>query len=127
MQRQDEKRREELKNRQREEEEHRRQRAEAENVSRNSVSCESCRKSITRQESVQVKGKNYCYPCSVSASAEKCAGCGKPIIGGSTMKAGSKKYHPECLKCGKCGVVLSGGFRLRGTQMLCVNCSQNPL
>lgn len=125
MQRQDQERREQMAKRSKEDEEIRRQRVAADQAARNAVHCDSCHKQMDRTESVQVKGKTYCYSCSLAAGADKCAGCGKPIMGGSMMKAGAKKFHAECIRCAKCEAPLVGGYRMRRNQMLCINCSQS--
>jgi len=87
-------------------------------------SCSACGLQLGKESAMNVKGKMYCYKCSVAAGADQCAGCNKPILTGDMMKAGSKKYHANCLRCAKCNGSLQEGFRVRRNQMYCVNCSQ---
>ena len=87
--------------------------------------CTTCNKELPAGALVNVKGKNYCYGCSIAAQADSCYACQKPILS-AMMKANNRKYHPECLKCFKCKSVLDGGFRMRGKDMYCVPCSSKP-
>lgn len=41
----------------------------------------------------------------VPAGAERCHNCGKPLSG-TIMTALGKKWHPDCFKCGKCGLTI---------------------
>lgn len=95
-------------------------------VSPRANQCATCMKDLPDKGSVNVKGKNYCYGCSIAAQADACYGCGKPIITGAMMKANNRKYHPDCLKCAKCKCQLTDGFRMRGKDLCCVPCSQKP-
>jgi formylmethanofuran dehydrogenase subunit E len=90
-------------------------------------SCSSCNSELKPEQVVNVKGTNYCYRCSLAASADRCAGCNKPILSGTMLKAGAKKFHPDCLKCEKCQAQLTDGYRVRRNKMLCIPCSQTSL
>lgn len=88
--------------------------------------CTTCQKELPEKGAVNVKGKNYCYGCSIAASADACYGCSKPIVTGAMMKANNRKYHPDCLRCAKCKCQLTDGFRMRGKDLCCVPCSTKP-
>lgn len=87
--------------------------------------CTTCNKELPAGSLVNVKGKNYCYGCSIAAQADQCYACNKPILS-AMMKANNRKYHPECLRCTKCKNQLTEGFRMRGKDMYCVPCSSKP-
>jgi len=87
--------------------------------------CATCQKELPAGALVNVKGKNYCYGCSIAAQADQCFACNKPILS-AMMKANNRKYHPECLKCSRCKNQLTEGFRMRGKDMMCVPCSSKP-
>jgi len=88
------------------------------------ISCSNCGKQLPPEQSVTAKGRPFCYPCSLQASADACGGCGKPILSGTILKAGKKKFHPDCLKCENCNRGLQDGFRDRKGKILCIQCSQ---
>lgn len=83
-----------------------------------------------------VDDKKYCKACSSKVLREKtghfdgsfdghgkCAACGNHIDG-TCVKASNRKYHPGCLTCAKCKTNLVGkGFRPRGKELLCTDCS----
>lgn len=70
--------------------------------------CANCASPMT-DKIYSREGRPTCEDCFL-ATAEKCAGCGKGIIGKFLSVLG-RKYHPEpgCLSCTACGVALSGG------------------
>jgi len=86
--------------------------------------CQNCGNPLTPSSTVNVKGRNFCYGCSVAAQADKCEGCGKPILSGTMLKAANKKYHADCLKCAKCNCALNDGYRPRNNKLYCIPCSQ---
>ncbi len=43
-------------------------------------SCTTCNVELQRESAMNVKGKTYCYNCSVAAGADQCAGCGYEVI-----------------------------------------------
>jgi len=118
----DRQRRETAEARSREEEQRRRQQQEQAAVAAR-VRCTTCNMDLAKEQTLTVNGKPYCYGCSVAAKADKCSGCGKPILSGGMVKANAKKFHPDCLKCEKCSRVLTEGFRTRNGKMLCLQCS----
>jgi len=107
----------------RDEEERKKAAAAAAAVSR-VIRCTTCGKELPPDQAVQVKGSPYCYRDSMAAQADSCAGCGKPILSGTILKAGKKKYHGDCLKCAKCNVSLQDGYRERQGKLCCIACSQ---
>jgi hypothetical protein len=49
-------------------------------------SCSTCGLQLGKESAMNVKGKMYCYKCSVAAGADQCAGCSKPILTGGKEK-----------------------------------------
>jgi LIM domain len=70
--------------------------------------CFNCSNAMT-DKIYSRESRPVCEECFL-ATAEKCAGCGKGIIGKFLSVLG-RKYHPEpgCLSCTACGTALSGG------------------
>jgi len=116
-------RREAALQRSKEDENARRAQATAEAAARNRAKCATCGLDLAPEGTMHVKGKTYCYGCSIAAGADTCASCQKPILGGVVMKALNRKYHPDCLKCGRCRGSLQEGFRQRKSGLYCIPCS----
>eukprot|EP01097_Dermamoeba_algensis_P003753 TRINITY_DN2564_c0_g1_i1.p1 TRINITY_DN2564_c0_g1~~TRINITY_DN2564_c0_g1_i1.p1 ORF type:complete len:297 (-),score=82.94 TRINITY_DN2564_c0_g1_i1:122-892(-) len=84
--------------------------------------CFTCGVDITDPTKVYVhKNNKYCHKCSLAAQAPKCAACGEPL-GATVTKANNKRYHPDCLRCSKCGGTLDKGFRVNNNKFICAAC-----
>lgn len=47
--------------------------------------------------------------CTKCRKVHSCAACGENIKG-QVMTALGKKWHPNCFKCGTCGLKITGAF-----------------
>eukprot|EP00042_Codosiga_hollandica_P022683 m.85659 g.85659 ORF g.85659 m.85659 type:complete len:669 (+) comp50886_c0_seq1:53-2059(+) len=56
----------------------------------------------------------------MSASLLACAKC-KKLCDGETLMVGGLHYHPTCLVCTQCGIVLGGAFCQHNDTFYCVN------
>lgn len=77
--------------------------------------CGTCERSMTTADRIYPRdGKPTCEDCFM-ATADKCAGCGKGIVG-KFLNVLSRKYHPDpgCLACLACGTHLSPAGGLFG-------------
>jgi len=90
--------------------------------------CGSCGETIGKETYTDVGGLSYCERCSPkslssSSLSGSCAGCQQQLSGTYVTALQGAKYHPQCLKCTRCNVVLKGGFAAKAGKVVCANCA----
>lgn len=86
--------------------------------------CKTCSKPLTGVPYRVQKGSVFCSTCFAEEFGQKCAACGKAILGGM-MKCSLGTFHIECLKCSQCDCKIekSSRFDTSTGVMMCSACS----
>eukprot|EP01113_Clastostelium_recurvatum_P046499 TRINITY_DN815_c0_g1_i1.p2 TRINITY_DN815_c0_g1~~TRINITY_DN815_c0_g1_i1.p2 ORF type:complete len:274 (-),score=33.03 TRINITY_DN815_c0_g1_i1:140-886(-) len=93
--------------------------------------CEHCRRPIGphedyHPEEVSSKLTKACCNNCFETRAEKCYGCGGPILTGTSTSALGRRYHLQCFKCDQCHRPLPKGemFVNDGGRIKCDSCGK---
>ena len=75
---------------------------------------------------MEVDHKPACTNCAISKLAQKCAGCGVPIVG-QMITVLEQNWHPDCLKCSVCSLVLTNDQKIykKDNDPVCPGCVQS--
>ncbi|GAM21263.1 hypothetical protein SAMD00019534_044380 [Acytostelium subglobosum LB1] len=90
--------------------------------------CCSCRMpieglSFSRDRVTSTLSSYCCYSCLSSGRVDRCPECSEAVIGGSSIFALGKSYHPQCFKCSVCRVSIGHGTKFsKEGRIACVSC-----
>ncbi|EFA82176.1 hypothetical protein PPL_04598 [Heterostelium album PN500] len=91
--------------------------------------CSVCKSVITgldySRDRVTSSISNYCcFNCLDSGRADRCPQCLGAIVGGASIFALGKTYHPHCFKCSRCKVNIPHGTKFSNDdkQPTCASC-----
>lgn len=86
--------------------------------------CGQCRKVLLNEKDLHKHdSKPCCDDCYKKDFAPRCVECSGPIGAGKLIVYETKKYHPECFRCGQCHKsMVEREFFARDSKPCCVSC-----
>jgi len=84
------------------------------------LTCDGCGSAVQGNFNLR-NGRKLCDTC-VNSNVKTCTKCGLAIGGGAVTTKDGSQFHPQCLVCDHCGIVLAGPFHLHEGARLCDGC-----
>eukprot|EP00180_Rhodochaete_pulchella_P002157 Plantae.Rhodophyta-Rhodochaete_pulchella.ctg3253.p3 GENE.Plantae.Rhodophyta-Rhodochaete_pulchella.ctg3253~~Plantae.Rhodophyta-Rhodochaete_pulchella.ctg3253.p3 ORF type:complete len:245 (-),score=23.07 Plantae.Rhodophyta-Rhodochaete_pulchella.ctg3253:1063-1695(-) len=90
------------------------------------LNCNGCKDNLVNKKIMERDRTFYCEKCFALQFKEPCKKCGKSIVG-EHVEALEGRFHPECLTCETCQVVLSSvEFREFKNKVYCLKHVPQP-